>query len=121
MSTKTTPRSAITEPTESSIPPVMITKASAIENSPKSPIRLPVLERFTGDRKRGLMSATTVPTITIRTSRPRSFLNISAHPIADGKLQHVGFAEIAAREEAADCSFSHYCDPVAHPDYLFHV
>ena len=43
------------EPTESSMPPVMMTKAWASENRPNRPIRLAVLDRLIGDRKRGLM------------------------------------------------------------------
>ena len=71
--TKSTPRSAITEPTESSMPPVMITKPCPIANRPKRPTRFAVLARLIGDRKRGLISATMVPTTRISTRRPRSF------------------------------------------------
>src|SRR5260221_105165 len=120
-STKITPRSAMTEPTESSIPPVMMTKASAIENSPKSPIRLPVLERLIGDRKRGLMSATTVPTTRMRMRRPRSFLNMSVHLVPDCKLQYIRLTEILALEKSTDSPLLHDGDPVAHANPLFHV
>ncbi len=52
-STKTTPSNAMIEPTESSMPPVMMTKAWASENMPKRPMRLAVLDRLIGERKRG--------------------------------------------------------------------
>jgi len=71
-----TPSSAIIEPTESSMPPVMITKAWAIENSPNSPTRFAVLAMLMVERKRGLISATTAPTTMMRTSSPRSFFSI---------------------------------------------
>ena len=79
-STKITLRSAIMEPTDSSMPPVIMTKASAIANMPNSPTRLAVLEMFTGDRNRGFISATTVPTTIIRIKSPRSFLRFSIRP-----------------------------------------
>ena len=64
------------EPTDSSMPPVMMTKPSPIENRPNRPIRLAVLARLIGDRKRGLMMATTLPTTTISRNSPRSFFSI---------------------------------------------
>ena len=48
-----TPESAIREPIERSIPPVMITKATPIEMIPKSPIQRMVLVRVAGSRKDG--------------------------------------------------------------------
>ena len=54
MSTNSTPSSAIIEPTDSSMPPVMMTKPWAIENMPNRPIRLAVLARLLGDRNSGL-------------------------------------------------------------------
>ena len=53
-SVKMTPISANIEPTDSSMPPVMMTKAMPIENTPNRPIRMPVtrlmmtIERFGG-------------------------------------------------------------------------
>ena len=49
------------EPTDSSMPPEMMTKAWATAKRPNRPIRLAVLDRLIGDRKRGLMIATTAP------------------------------------------------------------
>ena len=56
---KMVPSSAIIEPTDSSMPPVMI---DAIANRPNNPTWLAVFERLAGSRNRGLMSATAVPT-----------------------------------------------------------
>jgi hypothetical protein len=47
---KSTPTSAITEPTDNSMPPVMMTKAWPIADRPKSPTRLEVLAMLTGSR-----------------------------------------------------------------------
>ena len=60
------------DPTESSMPPDMMTKAWPMAKMPNRPIRLAVLDRFIGDRKRGLMMATTVPTTRMRTRSQRS-------------------------------------------------
>ena len=54
-STKITPSRAKIEPIDRSMPPVMMTKPSPIENSPNRPIRLAVLARLIGEMKRGLM------------------------------------------------------------------
>ena len=75
-STKMTPSSAITDPIDSSMPAVTMTKASAIENSPNRPIRLAVLARLIGDRNRGLTMATIAPTVTTSVARPISFFCI---------------------------------------------
>src|SRR5262244_3571753 len=77
-SMKMTPSSAMIEPTDSSMPPVMMTKACASENRPKRPTRFAVFDRLIGDRKRGLMIATAAPTTRMSRKRPRSFLNIAA-------------------------------------------
>ena len=71
-----TPSSAMIEPTDSSMPPVMITKPWPIENIPKRPTRLAVLAMLIGERNSGLMIATTAPTTMISTRRPRSFFSI---------------------------------------------
>ena len=48
---KTTPSRAMTEPTDSSMPPVMMTKPSPIENRPNRPTRLAVLARLIGEQE----------------------------------------------------------------------
>jgi len=53
-------------PTDNSMPPVMMTNAWPMAKSPNSPTRLAVLPRLIGDRNKGLMSATTVPTTRMR-------------------------------------------------------
>ena len=45
------------EPTDSSMPPVMITKPWPMEKMPKRPTRLAVLAMLIGDRNSGLMMA----------------------------------------------------------------
>ena len=79
-STNSTPSSAIIEPTDSSMPPVMMTKAWPIANRPNRPIRLAVLARLIGDRKRGLMNGHDAPTTRISRSRPRSFFSMTSRP-----------------------------------------
>ena len=54
ISTKRTPRSAMTDPTERSMPPVMMTNPWPIANMPNNPTRLAVFPRLIGDRKSGL-------------------------------------------------------------------
>ncbi len=72
-STKITPNKAKIDPTERSMPPVMMTKPWPIANRPNSPIRFAVFARLIGEMKRGLRIATTVPTTRMRMKRPRSF------------------------------------------------
>jgi hypothetical protein len=60
------------------MPAVTITKACAIAKMPKSPIRFAVLARLIGDRKRGLIAATTAPTTRTSTASPTSFFCIHA-------------------------------------------
>src|ERR1700730_16662025 len=111
------------------MPPVMITRPSPSENSPNRPIRLAVLPRLIGDRKRGLISATMAPTTRIRMRRPRSFFNMVVfstwvfriHGSADGELHHIMLAELLAVKSAADLSLMHDQDAVADANDLFHV
>src|SRR4051812_42679022 len=121
---KIAPRRAKTEPTDSSMPPVMMTNPSPMENRPKSPMRLAVLAMLMGERKRGFRIAVTVPTTKIRTRSPRSFFSIaspipgrrvSVQRMADGKLEHIVFAELPAIKEAADGALMHHGDAVADP------
>ena len=99
-STKSTPSSAITEPTESSMPPVMMTKPWPMAKRPKRPTRFAVLARFIGEMKRGLMKATTAPTTRIRTRSPKSFFCIyasSSPRMSHGQLQHPVLGELRPR------------------------
>ena len=118
-----TPSNAITEPTDSSIPPMMMTKASAMEKMPNNPTWLAVFERLPASRNRGLMKATTAPTTRIRTSRLRSFLCKvpRLNCVADGKLEHIVLAELAAIKESRNRALVHHRDAVADPDDLLHV
>src|SRR6516165_10649937 len=123
-----TPSSAITEPTESSIPPTMMTKASAMEKMPNNPTWLAVLERLPTNRKRGLMKATTAPTTRIKTSRLTSFLckiplayTGWLHCVTDGKLEHIVLAEPTAIKKSRYRPFVHDRDAVTHPDDLLHI
>src|SRR5262245_19307409 len=123
-SMKIVPRSAIIEPTDSSMPPVMITKASPIANRPNSPTWFAVLDRLAGSRKRGLISATAAPTTMMRTRRPRSFLYTRCPltvALADGEFQHILLAELVPFKEAADAALMHDGDAVADADHLLHV
>jgi hypothetical protein len=74
-STNKTPNKAISEPRESSMPPVMMTTASPMPRMPNRPTGLAVLAIFIGSRKRGLMIAKTAPTTMIRIRSPASFLS----------------------------------------------
>src|SRR6266851_1018628 len=80
-----TPNRANIEPIARSMPPVMMTKPSPIENSPNRPIRFAVLPRLMGDRKRGFRMETTRPTTTISRKRPRSFFSTSQPPLPAGR------------------------------------
>src|SRR3982074_1973868 len=103
------------------MPPVMITRPSPSENSPNRPIRLAVLARLIGDRKRGLISATMAPTTRIRTRRWSIFFNIDPssawlsriHCFADSELHHIVLAELIAAELAADLALMHDEDAIA--------
>src|SRR5438270_12657611 len=91
---------------------------------PNNPTRFAVLATLIGDRKRGLIMATTAPTTRIRTRRPTSFLfmaETSIDPVADGKPEHVLLAELRSLEQAADRPLVHHGNSVADPDDLFHV
>src|SRR5262252_2104061 len=125
-SMNTTPRIATIAPTDSSMPPVTMTKACAMAMMANRPTWLAVLEMLAASRKRGLMIATTVPTTRISTSSPMSFLKITLPPgssrrRSDGQVQHVVFAELRPFELAADAALVHHRDAVAHADHLFHV
>src|SRR5688572_27039071 len=131
-SMKTTPSSAMIEPTDSSMPPEMMTKACATANMPNRPIRFAVFDRLIGDRKRGLMIATTVPTTMMRTRSQRSFRLIigensrrgegaSCRDPSDRERQYGLLAEFPALEEAGDAAFVHDRDAVADADDLLHV
>src|SRR5450432_995950 len=114
----------MTEPTESSIPPVIMTIACPIEKMPNNPMRFAVLATLIGERKSGLMIATTAPTTRIKTRRPTSFLYIEETSIdlaADRKPEYALFAKFRSIEKAADGPLMHYSNPVAYPYDLFHV
>ena len=83
----------MTEPTESSMPPVMMTKASAIEKMPKSPIRLAGVgqvdrreEARIDERDGGADDDDEDEKAEILLEHRRPFL---VRPVADGELQHV--------------------------------
>src|SRR5262245_5040790 len=121
---KITPSSAKIDPTERSMPPVMMTNPSPSENRPNRPIRLAVLARLSGDRKRGFKNATTAPTTRISRNRPRSFFNIvliSIQSLADGELQHIALAELVAFKEAGNLPLLHHRHAVGDADHLLHV
>ena len=97
---KITPSSANIEPTDSSMPPVMMTKPSPIENMPNRPIRLAVLTRLIGDRKRGLMMRDDGADDEDQDEEAEVLLHASTRPplaavaLADGEPQHVVLAEL---------------------------
>ena len=97
----------------------MMTKPWPMAKRPKSPTRFAVLARLIGDRKRGLINATTAPTTRIRTSRPKSFFCISACPTASS--QHRVLGERGALQDAADRALVHHRDAVGNADHLLHV
>ena len=98
-SVKTTPISANIEPTESSMPPVMMTSPSPMLNRPNRPIRLAMLTRLTGDRKRGLIDAVIAADDQDQDEEAEVLLVHRPPPlkrplVADGELQHVVLAEL---------------------------
>src|SRR3954452_24845633 len=123
-SRKNTPRRAKTEPTDNSIPPVMMTSPTPIEIRPKSPIWLARFIRFTCDRNCGLIAAVTAPTARINNKRPSSFLSMGVQflcRIADGKHQDIVLRKLRPLEKAADPALVHDGNPVADPDHFLHV
>ena len=71
---KMTPSSAKTDPTERSMPPVMITMPIPMLKIPYIPIRRAMFCKFAGARKRGLRIATTMQSTTSNAKMPSSFL-----------------------------------------------
>ena len=125
-STNSTPSSAIIEPTDSSMPPVMMTKACADGEDAEQADQIGGVGQVDRRRKSGLMIATTVPTTRMRTKQSEIF------------LQHVHSISIQARSPTASCStfcslncarsrkplmraLMHHGDAVADADDLFHV
>src|SRR5215213_759749 len=68
-----TPSSAIIEPTESSMPPVMITRPRPMLKIPNAPICRARFWRLIGSRKFGLMTETMMQRTISRTKMPSSF------------------------------------------------
>ena len=107
-STNSTPSSAIIEPTESSMPPVMMTKPWRDGEQAEQADQVGgVGEVVRRQEQRVAAGRRRAPTTRIRTSRPRSFLFMCARPraaerLADGEQQDVLLAELVALEHAGD-------------------
>ena len=95
-----TPSRANIEPIERSMPPVMMTMPSPIENRPNRPMRFAVLPRLIGDRKRGFRMETTSADhddqqeqteILLQHRHGLRFLQVAP---ADGQPHHVLLAEL---------------------------
>src|SRR6185369_1716110 len=115
-----TPSSAIIEPTESSMPPVIITRPRPMLKIPNAPICRARFWRLMASRKFGLMTETTMQRTISRTKIPSSFfISLS---FSSGSEAHDGlFAELGAIENSGQTSFVHHRDAVADPEHLFHL
>src|SRR6185312_11505072 len=128
---KMTPSSASIEPTERSMPLVMMTKPWPMEIRPNRPTRLAVFDKLIGEMKRGLRNATMPATTIRRMRRPRSFFSMAvpsmdaaaalAAGMADGELHDRFLAEAVSGQDAGDRALVHDRHPVADPDHFFHV
>src|ERR1700760_3935745 len=124
-SRKRMPRSATIEPTDRSMPPVMITNPRPIASNPNKPIWLARLVRFTCDTNCGLMNAVTPPITKIKRKRPSSFLSICPqvpfHAPACRQQHDVVLGECRPIEMTAERAFVHHDNSVANANDLFQV
>ena len=126
-SMKMTPSRANIEPIARSMPPVMMTKPSPIENRPNRPIRLAVLPRLIGDRKRGFRMATTSAHHDDQQEEAEILLQ---HVTASASCRscrptasRITFSSLnsGASRKPAMRAFAHHHDAVADADHLLHV
>src|SRR6266850_7910802 len=117
-----TPHSAIIEPTERSIPPVIMTRPKPRLNMPYMPIWLAVLVRFTGEMNLGFNAVVTAHSTISKTEIPISFFIPSIHKrqlrcrdlFPDGQLHDVFLGAIGSFQHAADFALVHHGHAVAH-------
>src|SRR4029079_2006059 len=114
-----TPSRAIIDPTESSIPPVIITNPRPILKIPNAPICRARFCRLIARRKLGFLIETMMQRTTKSMKIPSSFfMGLSCG--AGGQMHHRLLAELRTVEKTCDASLMHYCNPIADPKHLFH-
>src|SRR5215216_5553437 len=128
-----TPSSANTEPTERSMPPVMMTTPRPILNMPYVPTSRAMFCRFAAPRNRGLIAATTRHKTTNSMKIPSSFFIVMygaarltstlalSRAAPDGEPHDGLFATLFALKNACDAAFVHDGHAVAYSEYLFHI
>src|SRR5690349_13223036 len=92
-----TPSSAIIEPTDSSMPPVMITSPSPMLKIPNAPICRARFCRLIGSRKFGLMTETMMQRTISRTKMPSSFFISPLSPQKAHSFSHKKHKHYAGR------------------------
>ena len=85
MMDSSTPSSAKADPTDRSMPPVMMTSPSPRLKMPNAPISRAVFCRLAADRKRGLSAVTTVHSTTSSRNVASSFLMPSSIDSSDAR------------------------------------
>ena len=88
-STNSAPISAITEPTDSSMPPVRMTMDCPSADNPNMPTRLAVLAILIGNMKRGLIIVTTAPDRQNEDQQAQIFLGHSMFPMGAARRRAV--------------------------------
>src|SRR5262249_4506831 len=116
-----TPSKAIIEPTESSMPPVIMTSPKPILKIPKAPICLARFCRLMARRKFGLIIETITQRTINRTKMPSSFFMVELSFAAGSQMHHRLFAELFSFEETCDLAFMHDRDAIADPEHFFHL
>src|SRR6266700_66142 len=116
-----TPSKAIIEPTERSIPPVMITRPRPMLKMPKAPICRARFCRLIDWRKLGLIIATMTQRATRRMKIPSSFFISVSLLRACRQTHHCLFAELRALKGTRDFSFMHDGDAIADAQHFFHL
>src|SRR6476620_3338811 len=114
-----TPRSAIIDPTESSIPPVMITIPRPMLKMPNAPICLARFCKLIGRRKFGLTAATTIQRTIRSTKMPSSFF-IGLSCGSSCQMHYRLLAELWPFENPRYSSFMHDCNAIADAQHFFH-
>src|SRR5215213_1861402 len=134
-----TPSRARTEPTERSMPPVMMTIPRPMLKMPYMPICRAVFCRLVGERNWGLSIATTMHSTTSRMNMPSSFFKAfqllrlwilqptplttrrSRRPLADGVAHDVLFGAFAALKYPCQHALVHDGHAVADVQDFLHV
>src|SRR5262245_5063914 len=116
-----TPNKAIIEPTESSMPPVMMTRPRPILKMPNEPICRARFCRLIASRKFGFLMETMMQRTTSKMKMPSSFFISELSFCTSSQTHNCFFAELSAFENAGQLSFMQDGDAIANTENLFHL